>query len=97
MARSDYAHWNEDADYMWWQEEGRHSQEDQENDYDPDDWRMGAEEAQAEEEYEQGEYQAQTDYEDHGERRLPADTTGIHPAYLQGYEDGFRTMEVNEQ
>lgn len=25
MARSDYAHWNEDADYMWWQEEGRHA------------------------------------------------------------------------
>ncbi len=23
MARSDYAHWNEEADHMWWQEEGR--------------------------------------------------------------------------
>lgn len=25
MARSDYAHWNEDADLMWWNEEGRHT------------------------------------------------------------------------
>lgn len=24
MARSDYDHWNEEADYIWWQEEGRH-------------------------------------------------------------------------
>ena len=24
MPRADYAHWNEDADHMWWQEEGRH-------------------------------------------------------------------------
>lgn len=23
MARSDYAHWNEDQDLVWWQEEGR--------------------------------------------------------------------------
>lgn len=23
MARSDYAHWNEDQDMVWWQEEGR--------------------------------------------------------------------------
>ncbi len=25
MSRADYAHWNEDADYMWWHEEGKHS------------------------------------------------------------------------
>ena len=25
MARSDYAHWNEEADMMWWMEEGRHA------------------------------------------------------------------------
>jgi hypothetical protein len=24
MGREDYEHWNEDADYVWWQEEGRH-------------------------------------------------------------------------
>lgn len=24
MSRADYAHWNEDADYMWWHEEGKH-------------------------------------------------------------------------
>lgn len=25
MARSDYVHWNEEADLMWWNEEGRHA------------------------------------------------------------------------
>ena len=35
MARADYAHWNEDADYMWWQEEGRFGSEDAP---DPDDY-----------------------------------------------------------
>lgn len=24
MSREDYAHWNEDADRVWWEEEGRH-------------------------------------------------------------------------
>lgn len=24
MSRADYAHWNEDADRIWWEEEGRH-------------------------------------------------------------------------
>lgn len=33
MGRADYAHWNEDADYMWWMEEGRHPEEPPE-DYD---------------------------------------------------------------
>lgn len=27
MARSDYAHWNEEQDLVWWQEEGRHIEE----------------------------------------------------------------------
>jgi len=27
MARSDYAHWNEDQDAMWWLEEGRFGSE----------------------------------------------------------------------
>lgn len=27
MSRADYAHWNEEADYMWWMEEGRHQGE----------------------------------------------------------------------
>ena len=27
MARADYAHWNEDADRIWWEEEGRHAEE----------------------------------------------------------------------
>jgi hypothetical protein len=35
MSRADYAHWNEDADHMWWQEEGRHVEEPE---YDPDDY-----------------------------------------------------------
>ena len=34
-ARSDYAHWNEDADYMWYHEEGKHVEEPPEyDDYD---------------------------------------------------------------
>ena len=24
MSRADYAHWNEEADLVWWAEEGRH-------------------------------------------------------------------------
>ena len=36
-ARSDYAHWNEDQDYMWYQEEGRFAEEPPEYDDDPYD------------------------------------------------------------
>jgi hypothetical protein len=35
MSRSDYAHWNEEADRVWWEEEGRHAGEPE---YDPDDY-----------------------------------------------------------
>ena len=44
MARSDYAHWNEEADIVWWQEEGRHAgneepvYEDELYDVPDDDW-----------------------------------------------------------
>lgn len=31
MSRSDYAHWNEEADQVWWQEEGKHAESDAEN------------------------------------------------------------------
>ncbi len=27
MSRADYSHWNEDADRIWWEEEGRHVEE----------------------------------------------------------------------
>lgn len=27
MPLADYAHWNEDAQYMWWHEEGKHVEE----------------------------------------------------------------------
>jgi hypothetical protein len=38
MSRADYAHWNEDADYMWWHEEGKHVEEPPEpDDYDYDE------------------------------------------------------------
>lgn len=36
MALHDYRHWNEDAQHMWWQEEGRFGNEEAE--YDPDDY-----------------------------------------------------------
>jgi len=26
MPLADYSHWNEDAEYMWWHEEGKHEQ-----------------------------------------------------------------------
>jgi hypothetical protein len=35
MARSDYAHWNEEQDIVWWQEEGRH----QDDPNDDESWR----------------------------------------------------------
>ena len=37
MSRRDYDHWNEDADYMWWMEEGRHVEEPPDYDDDPYD------------------------------------------------------------
>ena len=37
MSRADYAHWNEEADIIWWQEEGRHV-ETADDHYDPDDY-----------------------------------------------------------
>lgn len=43
MPRSDYDHWNEDADHMWWMEEGRFGSERDPNeafddlDFDPTD------------------------------------------------------------
>lgn len=38
MPLADYAHWNEDAEYMWWHEEGKHMDEPPEPD---DDWGPG--------------------------------------------------------
>lgn len=40
MALKDYAHWNEDAQMMWWQEEGRFAA-DEGPEYDPDDFLPG--------------------------------------------------------
>lgn len=47
MARADYEHWNEEADLMWWQEEGRH-QDEPNYDPDPDFWSDGNEEEEGE-------------------------------------------------
>jgi hypothetical protein len=44
MSRADYAHWNEEADLVWWAEEGRHV-EDEPVAYD-DDWYSDAHEAE---------------------------------------------------
>lgn len=41
MSRADYAHWNEEADQVWWAEEGRHADGPE---YDPDDYLPSAEE-----------------------------------------------------
>lgn len=30
VSRADYAHWNEDADRIWWEEEGKHAESDHE-------------------------------------------------------------------
>jgi len=39
MARSDYAHHNEDADRIWWEEEGRHdAQPDLDDHYADEEW-----------------------------------------------------------
>ena len=39
MALADYSHWNEDAAYIWWEEEGKHY------DQDFEDWRESEYEA----------------------------------------------------
>jgi hypothetical protein len=31
MSRADYAHWNEDADRVWWMDEGRHASDPESN------------------------------------------------------------------
>jgi hypothetical protein len=31
MPLADYAHWNEEAEQVWWQEEGRHAETDAAN------------------------------------------------------------------
>ncbi len=36
--RSDYAHWNEDQDYMWWEEVGKHAASQANEPPDPDAW-----------------------------------------------------------
>lgn len=36
MSRADYAHWNEEQDLVWWQEEGRHGSE--EPSWEPDEY-----------------------------------------------------------
>lgn len=42
MSRADYAHWNEEADIMWWEEEGKHAEDDAisawENRHDDDEY-----------------------------------------------------------
>lgn len=38
MARSDYAHWNEEADARWWAEEGQYEGREEYDDYDPDEY-----------------------------------------------------------
>ncbi len=37
--RSAYAHWNEDQDFMWWDEVGRHASTQADEPPDPDDYR----------------------------------------------------------
>lgn len=32
MPLADYAHWNEDAERVWWEEEGKHAERDMEDD-----------------------------------------------------------------
>ena len=39
MSRSDYAHWNEEQDRVWWQEEGRFQGDPNESDPDDESWR----------------------------------------------------------
>jgi len=49
MPLKDYAHWNEDAEYMWWHEEGKHVEEPPAPDDDPWSPPMGAADAFSEE------------------------------------------------
>lgn len=63
MSRADYAHWNEDADYMWWHEEGRHVEEPPEPD---DDWRHYDPDALADHDDSGDECIAQGDMSTHG-------------------------------
>lgn len=53
MPLQDYAHWNEEAMQVWWQEEGKHHDADLQSHYDREldepDWYVGEDEDEAEE------------------------------------------------
>jgi hypothetical protein len=86
MALSDYAHWNEDAPRIWWEEEGRHVES-------PDDMYpepTGAE-LDYEDAYDSGYYAAEN-----GEQADPPDKRRLRDAYLQGYSDGSHTVEPDD-
>jgi hypothetical protein len=49
MSRADYAHWNEEATRVWWEEEGRHAEEPRDDYYYDDPLESSAADAFAEE------------------------------------------------
>jgi len=59
VSRSDYAHWNEEQDRVWWEEEGRHhgyeDEPDPDRDLDEEDWQRRAYEEEMEAELEAAE------------------------------------------
>lgn len=65
MPLSDYKHWNEDALYVWYQEEGRHQEEPPE----PDDYYEGDEDGDDWEDPDLEDYQAaQADQQIHHQK-----------------------------
>jgi hypothetical protein len=62
MSRADYAHWNEDADMVWWQEEGRHVEEAPEYDPYEDEGFYDEQEADEDEAEYVGAYQPREDF-----------------------------------
>jgi hypothetical protein len=89
MALSDYAHWNEDALAIWWQEEGRHDNGDP-PDFDDYPEPTGAE-LDHQDAYDEG-------YSD-GENGSPNDPSNfekksLREAYEEGYRDGSYVPET---
>lgn len=81
-ARSDYEHWNEDADLMWWEEEGKH--QDDPNDFDrDDDYDLGMEADAMDEGYEEAISGVPPDVLD-----IPYSDPDAIKAFLSGYNEG---------
>lgn len=86
MALSDYAHWNEDALAIWWQEEGRHETGERDDSDYPE---PTGEELDHDDAYGEG----YSDGEDGEQSRAETWNPKFRASYEAGYKDGSYVPE----